>query len=232
MSALPVLSKIGPIFEYVYDERGRPTGQTIDKVVEELQNNKNNKKNIKVTAKTDGTCCLIKDGKIYARQDVKDISKAPEDWFPTAGIEKDKGGHIIGFRPFDIKKGDKWHLMAIERGNDCDRARFLEFNNNTKKFYYIMRNIDEFNGKTCELVGPRVNGNKHQLTSHAYIIHGSVEVDAEWQTHDRIRQWLDGEGVMYEGIVIHNFDNNKLYKCHRGHIGGSFIWGGYKLSVE
>jgi hypothetical protein len=230
MSMLPVLSKIGTIFEYVYDERGRPTGQTIDKLVEEL--NVDNINNIKVTAKMDGTCCYIKDGKIYARQDVKDILKAPEEWFPTAGIEKDKGGHIIGFRPLDTKKGDKWHLMAIERNDEGDRARFLEFNNNTKKFYYTMRNIDEFNGKTCELVGPHVNGNKHQLTNHAYIIHGSVEVDAEWKTHGDIQGWFDDEGVIYEGIVIHNFNNNNLYKCHRGHLGGSFIWEGYKLPVE
>lgn len=222
MSVLPVLSKINTIFEYVYDEKGRPTGKTIDQLVEDLKN----VKNIKVTAKMDGTCCLIKDGKIYARQDVKDISKAPDDWFPTAGVEKDKGGHIIGFRPLDVKKGDKWHLMAIEK----DKARFLEYNNG--KFFYTMKNIDEFNEKTCELVGPHVNGNKHQLSKHAYIIHGSVEVNAPWETHKEIKEWLDNYGKIYEGIVIHNFENNKLYKCHRGHLGGSFIWSGCKLPIN
>jgi hypothetical protein len=224
MSVLPVLSKINTICEYVYDERGRPTGKTIDQLVEDLKN-VNNINQIKVTAKMDGTCCLIKNDKIYARQDVKDISKAPDDWFPTAGIEKDKGGHIIGFRPLDVKKGDKWHLMAIEK----DKARFLEYNDD--KFYYTMKNINEFNGKTCELVGPHVNGNKHQLNKHAYIIHGNVEVNAPWRTHKEIQEWLDNEGVIYEGIVIHNFENNKLYKCHRGHLGGSFIWSGCKLPV-
>jgi hypothetical protein len=224
MSVLPVLSKINTIFEYVYDERGRPTGKTIDKLVEDLKNTTN----IKVTAKMDGTCCLIKDGKIYARQDVKDIIKAPEDWFPTCGIEKDKGGHIIGFRPLDVKKGDKWHLMAIEN----EKARFLEFSNSSKKFYYTIKNINEFNGKTCELVGPHVNGNKHQLSKHAYIIHGCVEVNAPWNTHKDIQEWLDNDGIIYEGIVLHNFDNNKLYKCHRGHLGGSFIWSGYKLPID
>jgi len=221
---LPVLSKIDPIFEYIYDEKGRPTGKTVDKLVSALEN----AVNYIVTAKMDGTCCYIKDGKIYARQDVKHhISNAPDGWFPTAGSEKDKGGHIIGFRPLDVKKGDKWHLMAIQE----DKARFLEYNSDSKKFYYVMRSIEEFNGKTCELLGPHVNGNKHRLEQHAYIIHGSVIVNTLWKSHSDIKEWLDTDGIIYEGIVIHNFDNNKLYKCHRGHLGGSFIWDGYNLPM-
>ena len=30
---LPVLSKIGTIFEYIYDDKGRPTGKTLDKLI-------------------------------------------------------------------------------------------------------------------------------------------------------------------------------------------------------
>jgi hypothetical protein len=224
---LPVLSKIDPIFEYIYDNRGRPTGQTKDNLAimpmiffE------------KVTAKFDGTCCYIKNNEIYARQDVKKhISNAPSGWFPTAGTEPDKGGHIIGFRPLDIKKGDKWHFMAIMK-DDTRKARFLEYNKDTNKFYYAIRSISEFNGKTVELLGPHVNGNKHKLEYHAYIVHGSVEVNCNWKTHKNMKEWLDNEGIIYEGIVLHDLGNHKLYKCHRGHLGGSFIWEGCKLPME
>lgn len=222
---LPVLSKIGPVFEYVYDDKGRPTGQTIDKLAI-------NPVNYTVTAKMDGTCCYIKDGKIHPRQDIKKtILNAPVDWFPTSGTEPDKGGHIIGFRSLDTKKGDKWHLMALDK-DDNSKARFLEYNSKNKTFYYITRSIEDFNGKTVELLGPHVNGNKHKLDLHAYIIHGSVEVDAPWKTHSEFKSWLDNEGIIYEGIVIHDIGNNSLYKCHRGHLGGSYIWEGFPLPIE
>jgi len=222
---LPVLSKIGTIFEYVYDEKGRPTGKTLDKLII-------NPINFKVTAKFDGTCCYIKDGQIFARQDVKkNIENAPKGWFTTSGTEPDKGGHIIGFRPLDIKKGDKWHFQAFDQM--CkNRAIFLEYDKESKSFYYTTRNISDFNGYTAELVGPHVNGNKHRLDRHAFIIHGSVEVDVEWKSHFDIYEWFQNEGIIYEGIVIHDFGNKQLYKCHRGHLGGSFIWSGYPLPIK
>lgn len=222
---LPVLSKINPIFEYVVDDKGRPSGITIDKLTISPTR-------FIVSAKFDGTCCYIKEGKIFARQDVKkSIANAPEDWFPTAGTEPDKGGHIIGFRPLNIKKGDKWHFMPILK-DDNTKARFLEYNPTTKKFKYVIRPIEDFNGKTVELVGPHVNGNKHQLDHHAYIVHGSVQVNSPWKTHSEIKKWLQEDGIIYEGIVIHDIGNNKLYKCHIGHLGGSFIWEGHKLPME
>ena len=222
---LPVISNIDCIFQYIYDERGRPTGQTKDILAI-------NPTHFITTAKFDGTCCYVKDGSIYARQDVKKhISNGPPGWFPTAGGEPDKGGHIIGFRPLDIKKGDKWHFMPIVK-DDTRKARLLEYNPESKKFKYAIRPISEFNGKTLELVGPHVNGNKHQLEYHAYVLHGSVKVDCDWSSHGKMKEWLEGEGVIYEGVVIHDLGNNKLYKCHRGHLGGSFIWEGCKLPME
>lgn len=223
---LPVLSKVGPIFEYVRDENGRPTGETRDQLII-------NPTNFIVTAKMDGTCCLIKDGKIYARQDVKrNIANAPPEWFPTAGTEPDKGGHIIGFRPLELKRGDKFHIKALDE-TDNSKARFLEYDKEAKAFYYVTRNIADFNGKTCELVGPSVNGNKHKLNKHAYIIHGSVEVNAPWRSHLELKEWLASpEGIIYEGIVIHDLGHNIVYKCHRGHLGGSHIWEGHPLPMR
>lgn len=207
---LPVLGKIHSIFDYVLDEKGKPNGATRDQISIEF-------KNPVVTAKFDGTCCYINNGQIYARQDVKhDISNAPPGWFQTA--EKDKGGHIIGFRP--LGHGDKWHFKPIN-GENCV---FLEYDVEAKEFFYVTRPITDFNGKTAELVGPSVNGNKHKLKQNAYIIHGSVVVDAPWTCHAALKEWLDTDGKIYEGIVIHDIGNNTIYKCHRGHLGGSHTW--------
>ena len=209
---VPVLCKIGSIFECVRDETGKPTGTTHSRLAI-------NPKNPRITAKFDGTCCYITKGQIFARQDVKhDISHAPAGWFQTA--EKDKGGHIIGFRPLD--RGDVWHFKPID-GPNC---RFLEYDSEAKQFFYKVSPIADFNGYTAELVGPKVNGNKHKLTENAYIIHGRVEVDAPWRNRDELAAWLAGEGKIYEGIVVHDAETNTLSKCHRGHLGGSTPWKG------
>jgi hypothetical protein len=210
-NTIPVLGKINSIFDYVLDENGKPSGLTRDQICIDI-------KTPIATAKFDGTCCYINNGQIYARQDVKhNISNAPSGWFQTA--EKDNGGHIIGFRPLS-GSGDKWHLKAIE-GED---AIFLEYDVEAKEFFYIKRPIADFNGKTAELLGPSVNGNKHKLKQNAYIIHGSVVVDAPWGCHSALKEWLEKEGKIYEGIVIHDIGNNTLSKCHRGHLGGSQTW--------
>lgn len=99
---LPVLSKVPAIFEYERDETGKSV-RTRDKV------NIVCSKAFRVTAKMDGTSCYIKDGAIYARQDVKkSVENAPPGWFPTDGVEPDRNGLIMGFRPLDRKKGNKW----------------------------------------------------------------------------------------------------------------------------
>ena len=212
LKVVPVLGKIGTIFEGVRDETGRPTGATHDRLAI-------SPKNPVVTAKFDGTCCYIKNGQIFARQDVKhDVSHAPAGWFQTA--EKDKGGHIIGFRPLD--RGDKWHFKPID-GPNC---RFLEYDAEAKQFFYKVRPIADFDGHTAELVGPSVNGNKHKLMENAYVIHGSVVVDAPWQCRDGLAAWLAGEGRIYEGVVVHDVEGGTLAKCHRGHLGGAQSWKG------
>ena len=73
-----------------------------------------------------------------------------------------------------------------------------------------------------ELVGPKVN--KHKLEFH--IIHGSVAVDAPW-SHKALKEWLANDGMLYEGIVIHDLGNSTLYKCH---LGG--LWKGAVLPMR
>jgi hypothetical protein len=247
---LPVLSKVPCLFVYELDASGKPTGATRDALACEPVAPV-------VTAKMHGTCCYIRDGAIHARQDVRvhrdtDLSpagiaafiasKAPPSWFPTAGTEPDKGGHIIGFRPLDPKKGDRWHLDAIST-IDPAFARFLDYDPVAKEFFYEWKKIEDYNGMTVELVGPKLNANPHHLGLHAYCVHGSVVLDAPWRTKKELRDWLDtGEGLQYEGIVIHDRGTGLLYKCHRGHLATAEEraanpesinnWKGYPLRVR
>lgn len=124
---------------------------------------------------------------------------------------EDANGHTIGFRP--IKASDKWHLSVLRDGG-C--ALFIE-PVSPLKFRYVVKPLSEFEGKTAELVGPKINGNRHGLTSHALVIHGAIEVDAPWKSTGTLTDWLL-EHPIYEGIVIHNVKNRQLFKCHRGHL--------------
>jgi hypothetical protein len=217
---IPVLGKVGAIFAYERDETGKPTGRCTPELAFTPS------ENIRVTAKMDGTCCLIKDGQVFGRQDVRrDITKAPADWFPTNGTEPDRGGHIIGFRPVLKSNGTlndgsyKWHKDALDL-QDPTRALFLEWDPTLQKYRYVTRSLSDFNGMTAELVGPKVNGNRHKLDRHAYIIHGSTEVDVNWKDFEALKEWLDSDdGKYYEGIVIHDLGSQRLYKAHRGHLG-------------
>lgn len=215
---IPVVNKISSIFKYELDDNKNYTG----KVLNEL---KCNPSNYNVTAKIDGTCCYIKDGKIHPRLDLKtDKQKKnkPKDWFSLS--EENFSNHMIGFRDLDIKK-DKWHLSAI---ND-EKAMFISNKDNI--YFYEERLISDFNNKSCELVGPKVNGNKHQLEKHAYIVHGDIVLDnVKWYDTNDLSEWLKNDGKYYEGIVIHDFDNNIHYKCHREHLG--LKWNGFKLPVS
>jgi hypothetical protein len=221
---LPVLTKIHGLFLRERDAEGNPTSVICH--IPEFKPTEDTE--YYVTAKIDGTCCYVKDGTMYARQDVlRDLSRAWEGWFPTAGLEPDKNGHIIGFRPLQVKK-DKWHLDALDPG-DPSRARFLEYIPETKTFQYVMRSLADVNGQTVELIGPKVNSNRHKVDKHAYMVHGAIRVDAPWASWDNLVEWMKTDGQMYEGIVIHDLTNKKFYKCHREHVG--LLWDGYVLPI-
>jgi hypothetical protein len=206
-----VLGKISSIFEYVRDESGRPTGDTQNVISKDLQAKLNSGMSYRVTAKVDGTCCWIHDGELWARQDIKKGRTAPEGWVPTNGTEPDAGGHLIGFRP--LAAGDKWHRDALT--DNSTSGLFIESNN------YVVRPLSDFENATVELVGPKINGNKHGLEKHALIVHGSIDVTESigdrWICHETMIEWLTTDGAKYEGVVVHMSDGS-CYKTHRGHV--------------
>jgi len=219
----PVLGKISSVFEYVRDSNGKPTGDTQNVLSKELQDKLDSGMSYKVTAKVDGTCCWIHNKELWARQDLKKGRTAPEGWIPTAGNEPDAGGHLIGFRP--LSKGDVHHKNSLLSE---EKALFIEQTSHGN-CVYVERNLSDFENSTVELVGPKVNGNKHNLQKNALIVHGSIDVSNsiqdKWKTHETMREWLSNDGKQYEGIVIHMSDGS-CYKTHRGHVNmNTMNWG-------
>jgi len=123
------------------------------------------------TRKYDGTCCLIKDGKLFKRREVKENKPDPEGFVL---VNNDQVTHKrVGWVP--VTKHDKWHLEAFAK------------------------TPPEISG-TCELIGPKVQGNPEKVDSHFLIIHSLAETFMHCPTdYEGIKEFLSGMDI--EGIV-------------------------------
>jgi len=98
------------------------------------------------TRKWDGTCCLVKDAKLYRRYDAKH-GKQPPNGFIPADEPDAKTGHWPGWLLVTDCAADQWHREAFS-------AR------------------DVWPDGTYELCGPKINGNPEGLAKHTLIQHG------------------------------------------------------------
>lgn len=140
----------------------------------------------RATRKWDGTCCLIRDGRLYKRYEVKPGSKPPPSFEPANEVDENTGKQQ-GWLPVGYGPEDKWHREA--------------YNPNLPDGTY-------------ELVGPKIQGNVEQFDEHVLIPHG-VDVFAvdPPRTFEGLRQWFQSR-TMIEGIVWHHDDGRMVkIKC-------------------
>jgi Family of unknown function (DUF5565) len=131
------------------------------------------------TRKIDGTSCLVRDGFLYKRREVKDGDLDPED-FELSTHDEDTGKRI-GWVPVSVLgPEDKWHRAAFAGAGILPNG-------------------------TYELVGPKVQGNPEGFTEHVLISHDSTGLHPDApRTFDGLREWLSGMDI--EGIVFHHPD--------------------------
>jgi len=129
------------------------------------------------TRKWDGTCCMVRGGKLFKRHEVKKGKSAPAD-FEAAGEVDLETGKQQGWRPVGDGPEDQWHREA----------------------YPVIGLADG----TYELCGPKIQENPERLFEHVFIPHGTLELRDCDRTFDAIREFLrSGEE---EGIVWHHPD--------------------------
>ncbi len=133
----------------------------------------------KATRKIDGTCCMVRDGKLFKRYDVKNGKKSPAN-FEAAQEPDPVTGHWPGWVPVSDSPDDRWHREA----------------------WGAMTSAEIIDG-TYELIGPKVQGNPEGWKQHALILHGSEVVEAP-RTFNELREWFKGRDI--EGIVWHHPD--------------------------
>lgn len=166
------------------------------------------------TVKFDGSCCLIRDGKLYKRFDRKlskhasqlrkkgqqgpwkleDFKDCPEGWEPCEKDPNQYTGHWPGWLPVGNGPEDQYHREAFENGH-------------------------HFGDGTYELVGPKVQRNLYKLARHELWRHGSEEVNVP-RNFEGVREWLSEHSL--EGLVFHHPDGRKA-KIRRKDFGLS--WG-------
>ena len=141
------------------------------------------------TLKHDGTCCLVRDGKLYRRRELRPGDSAPDD-FESTGTD-DVTGKTVGWVPVGDGPEDRYHREAFA--------------------------VSGHQNGTYELMGPKVQGNKSGWQAHGLQLHGTPTIeDAPERTFDAIRVWLDQHQA--EGIVWHNFDG-RMAKIKRRDFG-------------
>ena len=118
------------------------------------------------TRKWDGTCCLVRDGKLYKRYEIKPGKTPPDDFEPANEVDP-VTGKIQGWRPVGDGPEDAYHREAFA-GQEPDG--------------------------TYELCGPKIQGNPEGLERHVLIPHGQHPVAAP-RTFDELKVWLETAGI-------------------------------------
>jgi hypothetical protein len=132
------------------------------------------------TRKLDGTCCMVRDGDLFKRYEVKRGRTPPPDFEPACEVDPNTGKRQ-GWRPIEpTDPSDKYHWLAFS-GNEPDG--------------------------TYELIGPKVQGNPEKAEGHVLVPHGSEEVAAP-RTFLELREWLREAGI--EGVVWHHPDGRMV----------------------
>ena len=99
------------------------------------------------TRKHDGTCCMVRDGRLYKRYDAKGGKPTPVGFEPAQEPDQ-RTGHWPGWVPVGDGPDDRWFREAFDASPGIPDG-------------------------TYELCGPKVQGNPEKCETHVLIRHGS-----------------------------------------------------------
>lgn len=135
------------------------------------------------TRKLDGTACLIKEGKLYKRYEVKKGRKLPVDFIPAQELDE-VTGEVPGWIPVGEGPEDRYHREAFD--------------------LYLTLHAGDLDG-TYELCGPKVQGNPERLLFHELIPHDPALLelrDAPPRDFEGLKEYLGVHDI--EGVVWHH----------------------------
>lgn len=134
------------------------------------------------TRKIDGTCCLVRDGKLYKRRELRKADVAPPEYEPADFDEET--GKSIGWMPVGDGPEDRYHREAFAELTRSDRPPYPD--------------------GTYELIGPKIQGNPEGLEAHTLVPHYYCEQIEAPRTFDGLKAFLADKNI--EGLVWHHPD--------------------------
>lgn len=142
------------------------------------------------TEKMDGTCCMVRGGKLYKRYDAKAGRTPPEGFEPAQAAPDLFTLHWPGWLLVGDGPDDKWHREAWADNPSG----------------YVPPDW------TYELVGPKLQGNPYALEQHKLWMHGCARLADAPRSFDALRGWLEQSKM--EGLVFwRDFDDPNCDKC-------------------
>lgn len=139
------------------------------------------------TRKFDGTCCLVGDGKLYRRYEVRPGKKPPPNFEPATEADPITGKQQ-GWVPVSSDPDDEWHRIGWNRA------------------------VQEYGGPvpdgTYELCGPHINGNPEGLDCETLIRHGTHLIPDAPRSFGELSGWFRGRDI--EGTVWHHPDGRMV----------------------
>lgn len=139
------------------------------------------------TRKWDGTCCLVKEGKLYKRYELKRGKQPPAGFLPAQDESDPITGDLPGWVPVGDGPEDRYHREGW--------ASLLLGG---------LLPADTFETATYELVGPKIQGNPEHYTRHDLIPHGYETLPDAPRDFAGLREYLTTHDI--EGIVWHHSD--------------------------
>lgn len=133
------------------------------------------------TRKVDGTCCMVRGGKLYKRYDAK-AGRTPPANFEAAQEEADPvTGHHPGWVPVGDGPEDRWHREAWAISSPLPDG-------------------------TYELIGPHIQGNPEKvpaemLWKHSALVLANQDIPRDFEG---LKDYLGQHDI--EGIVWHHPD--------------------------
>lgn len=132
----------------------------------------------RATRKIDGTACLVRDGRLFKRRELR-AGEARPAGFETLGADPETG-KTVGWVPVGDGPEDRWHREGLAALADARDG-------------------------TYELIGPKVQANPEGSPTHVLVRHDTLAIEeAVPRSFEGLRAWLEGRDM--EGLVFHHPD--------------------------
>ena len=138
------------------------------------------------TRKHDGTCCLVQNGKLWKRHEMK-VSKLPPPGFVMAQEPDPVTGDVPGWVPVGDGPEDSRHREAWKA---------------------VYGDVAPLTDGTYELCGPKVQKNPEGFASHVLVRHGCEVLTDAPRDWTGLRSYLANKDI--EGIVWHHRDGRMV----------------------